>query len=183
MLALLPGEQAKWTTISDADVRARLRGAPRALSHARTADAAADRVRRSAGGAGRGRPHRQGQNVPRHRQGAQADRKGNRSRHAHEGRDRRPGGRQRRLRAQGGRGQRAGQGPVRHRAGARRQDRARAGPAVRGSRATSSGAISRTSAPAPRFCRSTTRSRTSARSAGRWRRPRRISSSRCAPSR
>ena len=88
-----------------------------------------------------------------------------------QGRDDRPGGRRRRLRAQGERGQRAGQGTLRHRAGARAEDRAGAGPAVRGGRATSSGASSRTSAPGPRSCRSTTRSRTSARSAGRWRRP------------
>ena len=48
----------------DADLRRRraesLRGSPRALSHARAPDAAADRVRQSAGRAGRGRPHRQG---------------------------------------------------------------------------------------------------------------------------
>ena len=60
ILPLLPGEQAQWID----DLRCRLaeglRGAPRALSDARAADAAADRLRRSAGGAGGGRPHRQG---------------------------------------------------------------------------------------------------------------------------
>ena len=49
-----------------------------------------------------------------------------------QGRHRRPGGRRRRLRAQGRRSQRARAGPLRHRAGAGAQDRARAGSAVRG---------------------------------------------------
>ena len=173
-----PAAVAGRTGDVDDDLRCRraegLRGAPRALSHARAPDPAADRLQRSAGGAGRGRPDRQGRIVPRHRQGTQAHRKGNRPRHADEGRDGRPGGRRRRLRAQGGRGERAGQGPVWHRAGARAQDRTRGGPAVQRSARRAPHAISRTSAPAPRSFRSTTSSRTSVPSAGRWRRPRPI---------
>ena len=88
--------------------------------------------------------------------------------------DHRPGGSRRRLRAQGRGGQRAGARPVRHRAGASAQDRARAGPAVRGRSPASSSRSLRPRVPRPRCSASTTRSRTRAPKGRRWPRPPRM---------
>ena len=183
IVSLIPSEQARWIEISDADLKRayeerRARYVTPERRHIQQIDFPECR-----GGAGRGRPHRQGHELRRDREGARQDREGHRSRHGDQGRDDRPGGGRRRLRAQRRRGQRAGARPVRHRAGAGAQDRARAG-SLRSSRWPASSSRSwRPRAPRPRFSTSTTRSRTRARRANRWPRPPRTSSSRRAPSR
>ena len=172
MLPLMPGEQAMWTQISDADVqsayeerRARYLTPERrtlqqiVFTNPEEAQAAAERIAKGEAFL----------DIAKERKLTEKEIDLGTLTKV---RDHRPGGRRCRLRAQGGRGQRAGQRTLRHRAGARasRSSRNRCGRSTRS--ATSSARSSRTSAPAPRSCRSTTRSRTSARSAGRWRRPR-----------
>ena len=166
VLPLLPQERAAAIEISEADLKKAYEERRAPLRHARAPHGAADRVQRSARGEeGIGADCR-GRGLSRHRQGARPEREGHRSRHAAAGRHRRQGGRRGCLCAQGERGQRPRHRPLWHHAPARAQDRAREAFARSRRSLPSSSATSRPSVPRRKSSRSTTRSRTSARSAG-----------------